>query len=320
MRKIILFFSILCFALIGANKRRENPDARISNGTISAHLYLPDTENGYYRGTRFDWAGQISELTYQQHNYFGKWFQRYSPFLHDAIMGPVEAFDPIGFEEAPTGGHFLKIGAGVLEKPAMENYDFAAEYKLLNAGKWQIEKKSDHVRFTQTLNDNDFKYVYTKTVRLVRNQPELVLEHVLKNNGAKTLETNVMDHNFFVIDAQVTGSDFTVTFPYPISSDTTNRTSASISGNNIVLEAGDPADKKFFLENIRGFGPDAADYHFTVKNSKTKAAVTVTADRPIEKMNFWASVRTVCPEPFIHVKVDPGKEFRWSIHYRFHED
>jgi hypothetical protein len=191
---------------------------------------------------------------------------------------------------------------------------------LLNAGTWQIQKKSDQVRFIQTLNDNDFKYVYTKTVRLVRKKPELVLEHVLKNNGSKTLETNVMDHNFFVIDSQTTGSDFTVEFPYAISSDTARRTSASISGNNIMLEAGDPSGKNFFLEDIRGFRANAQDYHFTVKNSKTKAAVTVTADRPIEKMNFWASVKTVCPEPFIHVKVEPGKEFRWSIHYRFHEE
>jgi hypothetical protein len=306
--------------LISANKPIENPDARISNGIISAHLYLPDTENGYYRGTRFDWAGQISELTYKHHSYFGQWFQKYSPFLHDAIMGPVEAFDPIGFEDAPTGGHFLKIGAGVLEKPEMEKYNFAAEYKLLDPGKWKIEKKSDQVKFTQTLNDNDYKYVYTKTVRLIPNKAELVLEHVLKNNGSKALETNAMDHNFFVIDSQPTGADFTVEFPYAISSDTARRTSASFSGNKILLEAGDPSGKTFFLENISGFRADASDYHFTVKNSKTKAAVTVTADRPIEKMNFWASVKTVCPEPFIHVKVEPGKEFRWSIHYRFHEE
>jgi hypothetical protein len=162
--------------------------------------------------------------------------------------------------------------------------------------------------------------VYTKTVRLVPNQPELVLEHVLKNTGNTTLETNVMNHNFFVIDEQRTGADFTVEFPYPVSANTDDATSASINGNNIVLEAGDPSGKKFFLENIRGFSAAAADYHFTVKNTKTKAAVTVTSDQPIEKMNFWASVKTVCPEPYIHVKVEPGKEFRWSIHYRFHEE
>ena len=36
------------------------PQAQISNGTVRATVYLPDAEKGYYRGTRFDWAGVIA--------------------------------------------------------------------------------------------------------------------------------------------------------------------------------------------------------------------------------------------------------------------
>src|SRR5262245_41916524 len=70
----------------------EPPQAEITNGIVRARLYLPDPQDGYYRGTRFDWSGQISRLEYKGHNYFGKWFDRYDPKLHDAIMGPVEEF------------------------------------------------------------------------------------------------------------------------------------------------------------------------------------------------------------------------------------
>ena len=59
---------------------------------VHAKLYLPDAENGYYRATRFDWSGQIASLESQGHNYFGQWFDRYDPKLHDAILGPVEEF------------------------------------------------------------------------------------------------------------------------------------------------------------------------------------------------------------------------------------
>jgi hypothetical protein len=31
------------------------PQAAITNGIISALIYLPDLMTGYYRGTRFDW-------------------------------------------------------------------------------------------------------------------------------------------------------------------------------------------------------------------------------------------------------------------------
>jgi hypothetical protein len=66
------------------------PQAEISNGIVKAKIYLPDATRGYYRGVRFDWAGVVPSLTYQGHEFFGKWFDKYDPFLHDAIMGPVE--------------------------------------------------------------------------------------------------------------------------------------------------------------------------------------------------------------------------------------
>ena len=103
----------------------DNPQAKISNGIVSAGLYLPDAQNGYYRGQRFDWAGQVNSLQYKGHSFFGLWFEKYDPNLHDAIMGPVEAFDPIGYEDAAVGGRFVKIGVGALEKSDNKNNIFA---------------------------------------------------------------------------------------------------------------------------------------------------------------------------------------------------
>jgi hypothetical protein len=68
----------------------DYPEAQIANGVLRINLLLPDARNGYYRGTRFDWSGAISSLQFQGHEYFGKWFDRYDPKIHDAIMGPVE--------------------------------------------------------------------------------------------------------------------------------------------------------------------------------------------------------------------------------------
>jgi len=42
----------------------------------------------------------MASLDYKGHHYFGQWFTEYSPTLHDAILGPVEAFDPVGYNEA----------------------------------------------------------------------------------------------------------------------------------------------------------------------------------------------------------------------------
>ena len=83
---------VLCLFAVATVAAADFPSVAISNGQIRARIMLPDAERGYYRGTRFDWSGQIESLEYNGHNYFGQWFPKYDPKLHDAIMGPVEEF------------------------------------------------------------------------------------------------------------------------------------------------------------------------------------------------------------------------------------
>ena len=313
----ILAITVVLALFFTSTPRTENPQAKISNGIINATLYLPDTANGYYRGTRFDWAGQISDLRYKGHSYFGLWFDKYDPYLHDAIMGPVESFDPLGYNGAPAGGSFVKIGIGSLQKPDEKEYFFANDYKVLDYGQWQIKKTADRVTFVHTLKDTGYSYVYKKTVQLVPGEPVLELIHSLKNTGKQTIETNVMNHNFLVIDTQVTSSDFVIEFPFQVGGRRELPNASNIEGRTIIPEDGNPKGKNFYVGDITGYRNDAADYDITVSNRKTGAAVNITADKPFSRLAFWATVKTVCPEPFIHVRADPGKTFTWKITYRF---
>ncbi len=68
------------------------PRAEIHSRFLAAGVYLPDTRNGYYRGTRFDWCGVIYSLQFAGHEFFGEWFDRHDPLRHDAITGPVNVF------------------------------------------------------------------------------------------------------------------------------------------------------------------------------------------------------------------------------------
>src|SRR5579859_7373763 len=114
------------------------PAVEISNGPgrIRAQLLLPNPDTGYYRGTRFDWSGVIASLEYKGHNYYGKWFDKYDPKTHDAIMGPVEEFrtndSALGYEQAKPGETFIKIGVGVLRKPDEPAYKFSSPYEIVN--------------------------------------------------------------------------------------------------------------------------------------------------------------------------------------------
>ena len=69
---------------------------------------------------------------------------------------------------------------------------------------------------------------------------------------------------------------------------------------------------------LRGFGETAKDYDVRIENRKSGAGVRISGDLPIEKLIFW-SIRTVaCPEPYVHLKIEPGREFRWRIAYEFY--
>jgi hypothetical protein len=184
-------------------------------------LLLPDAQNGYYRGTRFDWSGAISSLQFKGHEYFGKWFDRYDPKIHDAIMGPVEEFLSngmgLGYEEAKPGESFVKIGVGALRKPEEPAFRQFATYDITDSGKWTVNKGSDFVEFTHELSDTlGYAYVYKKTVRLAPGKPEMVLEHKLRNTGKKPITTSVYEHNFYMLDHQPAGPEYTVRFPFPV--------------------------------------------------------------------------------------------------------
>ena len=254
MTSRFLVFFLLGFVSLAA----DPPQAEISNGLVRAKLYLPDAQDGYYRATRFDWSGVISSLEYKGHNYFGKWFERYDPKIHDAIMGPVEEFltngAGLGYTEAKAGESFVRIGVGAARKPEEPRYRQFVTYEITDNGKWTVRKGADWVEFTHELQDTSgYAYIYRKTVRLTEGKPEMVLEHSLKNTGRKTIETSVYNHNFYVIDGQPTGPDVVVKFPFEVRAPANFRSLAETRGKEARIPPGTAAGPDR-AERSRGLG------------------------------------------------------------------
>jgi len=314
---IFCLISLSAYFLISAVTDRKPPYATITNGLIHAGLYLPDTNKGYYRAARFDWSGIISDLEYGDHHYYGQWFPKYDPKINDAIMGPVEAFDPIGFEDAKSGETFLKIGVGELIRPDSMPYNFMRYYGIANSGKWNVKTSTDGVEFRQVLKGRAHSYEYTKMIKLEKGKPVMVISHTLKNTGDKTIETSVFDHNFFVIDSQLTGDGFVITFPC-VPKEKVNvelEDYARLQNNQLIFLKSLNGRSVSFKDITNGNG---ADYNIIVENHNTGAGVKITADRGISKLVFWSWTKTVCPEPYIKINVQPGATFTWSINYEYY--
>lgn len=317
--KSLTLLIIVTSLIISAMQKDDFPVAEISNGILSGKLYLPDTEKGYYRGTRFDWAGVIPSLRFSGHEYFGQWFEKYSPTIHDAIMGPVDGFTPIDFNGAKPGDTFLMIGIGMLVKPDDKPWTFAREYEVADHGKWEVKTGREQVRFIHTLKSSDYSYVYEKEVKLVKNSPVMVISHRLKNNGKKSLETPVYNHNFFVIDGQPVGPGYSATWPFRVSGTFRDGPGMVVfNENGFTLNRNIGKSETIYTAGLTGFGTSSKDYDIRLENSTTGAGVRITCDKPLLKMVFWACPTTFCPEPYITVKADPGKEFSWDITYEFY--
>ena len=47
-------------------------------------------------------------------------------------------------------------------------------------------------------------------------QPQMTIEHLLKNTGTKPIVTNVYNHNFMTLDRQPPGPDYEISFPFQL--------------------------------------------------------------------------------------------------------
>lgn len=315
----------------------EVPQCHLSNGVLKLAIDLPDSERGFYRGTRFDWSGVIASLEYAGYRYYGPWFSKTDPTVIDfvyrdsdivagpcsAITGPVEEFSwegkALGYDEAKQGGTFLKIGVGVLRKPNEEKYNPYKLYDIVDHGKWSVKTESDRAEFTQEVHDpaSGYGYRYTKVVRLVNGKPEMVLEHTLVNIGSRPIQTSVYDHNFLVLDGQPPNPDFSIKFPFPLKAEAQlNPDLAAIEGNRFIyrkmLEGRDTV-----ATGLSGFGPTPADYRIEIENRKVGAGMRITGNRPLSRLYLWSIRSVLSIEPYIDMTIAPGSSFDWKYTYDY---
>ena len=261
--------------------------AEISGSRIRATLYLPDPASGYYRGTRFDWSGVIASLQWDGHEYFGQWFERYDPTLHDAITGPVEEFltgdSSLGYAEAKPGETFVRIGIGaVRRKPTREPYKRFETYDIVDPGKWTIANGAGWIEFTHELGDTGgYAYVYTQARQRERRHAgarALTAATPAARASRRASTTTTSSRSI----GETTGPDFVVRFPFAPRPQRSfeRRRRGSRQRRRLPAPVRGEADDLLRARRLRR---DARDHDFSMENRKTGAGVRVTGDRPIRE-------------------------------------
>ncbi|MGI4756144.1 MAG: hypothetical protein ACRYGF_04760 [Janthinobacterium lividum] len=304
----------------GTLPHSDHPKALLRSGALSATVFLPDAQSGYYRGPRFDWGGIVGCASLNGHAFFGEWFDRYEPTISDAVTGPAEEFrhptSELGYEEAAPGGLFLKIGVGVLRRVDAKPYFFGTSYPIVNGGQWTVKKSKSSVTFRQEVHSAiGYAYVYEKTLTLDGRGNVLTLTHTLRNLGGKPLDTAVYNHDFFMLDHQPIGPGMELRLPFVPVPDNPLPPSAEIDGKTIRVVA--PLEPRHGLgAYITGFSDQPSDFDFIFEDKLHGLGVEESSDSPLVKMYLWATQKTFCPEGYVGIHVAPGAAQSWTMRYR----
>lgn len=315
------FWSLITVLILGGSAHAADyPKFEIKSNQLRVNVYLPDSEKGYYRGTRFDWAGVLGPIEFGGHTLFTPWKDTHDPTNNDDIVGPVDEFGhdlPLGYRDAKIGEPFVKIGVGELEKPKEEKYSFFNKYRILKPGTWNVLRDgTSRIEFTQELTSvRGMAYKYVKSIRV--DSSILELDYMLRNTGTRPISTDVYNHNFFNVDADPVGPNYRFEFPFVVKApQPRERFAELVTLDGKKLSFRKPLDQGTVFATLTGHGPEQKA-GFIFRHAKSKLAVHVSGTAPLSKMNFWGMSRTICPEPFHEFKIPPGGEVTWRWRYDF---
>jgi hypothetical protein len=314
--RISLLFLLLAAPVFAA----DPPSHTMKSDQLTLKVFLPDSTNGMYRGTRFDWSG-IFSVEFGKHKLFGPWSSNTDPTNHDSLVGPAEEFgmnrNPPNYDDAKVGERFLKIGVGELEKPKEEKYQFYHNYKIAKAGTWIVDRTNTETVFSQTVQtESGYGYAYTKTLTL--SGSTICIAHVLENKGKKTIHTDHYNHNFFNVDGDDVGKNYELEFPFAVAANKPAERFAELvklDGKKFTFTGA--LDRGSIYSELVGYSKEATDTGVTMKHTPTGVNVRMTGDRPLAKFNVWGIKSTICPEPFLEFQLEAGQTAKWSWNYEF---
>ncbi len=309
------------------------PHVILEDGGVKFTLYKADATHGFYRGTRFDHAGVFGHVEFAGHKIFGPWKGSHDPTNHDDIVGPCDEFGiekALGYDDAKVGGTFLKIGVGVLERPKEEKYSFANKYKVVKPLEWKVSEVEGATIPIQIWgaeqSANGYGYRFTKVLtahenpRRVVRSPVIRLEYVLKNTGEKRITTDFYNHNFFNVDADPIGPNYSFAFPVDVKAkDLKGKFGDLVELNDKAFRFKDKLPSgEFVMAELTGFDPkDEKHRTFEMRHKPSGVTVKVQHSYPFAKFNVWGIKTTICPEPYMAIDLKPGEEMKWSITYTF---
>lgn len=267
----------------------------------------------FYRGSRFDWNGFITQITLDgKHTFCVPESQESGKGSGGlGLCGEFGIDNAIGYDEISVNDYFPKIGVGLLKKTDTLPYDFFRPYEYIPQNSNVIIVK-DAVSFSyQASIHNGYAYEYHKSISISGNQ--IKIAYLLNNNGTKKINTTEYCHNFIGINSENVSSRYSLKMPSDICM-IKNQGELCIK-DNIITWPNSLMNKEFYCHaqgNHKNRGPSWELY-----NSNAGVGVREIDNFLVSKFALWGYQHVISPETFINIELDQGQTITWTREYEF---
>ncbi len=294
-----------------SNRKFDSTPIKLENELLRLDIQTPGNP---YRGSRFDWTGQIVQVTYMNKHSFCTTELINGQLINEKGRGLYNEFgidQAVGYDDCPVGGKFPKIGVGLLTKDSNKPYDFFHNYEIQRYSfPYSVEK--DKVQFFCEAEENKHEYSFQLEKQIQLNRNSFTINYTLRNKGSKTIRTNEYVHNFLSINNKNISSDYKLSFPFKVNPQKFNQ----LVDPNDILDINDESltwksvpTVPFFIAGLNG------DYNgkgsWSLINVKENVGIKETTSFNVRKMNLWGNTHVVSPELFVNIIVPPESEYSW---------
>jgi hypothetical protein len=326
--KPVLFALVAAVALqssgyaIAQDDPAAYPHRVLRNDTgMRVMVMLVDKDKGFYRGTRFDWAGHIAQAKYRGHTFFGLWRTPHDPTNYEHGAGPCDEFGiekPPGYDQAKPGEPFLKVGVGLLKRIDEKPYHFSTRYPVLDGGRWNqgfVGNREIGITFQHELRTEiDWGYRYTKSIQTEDDQPAFTISRRLKNIEGNDIKTAAYNHNFIRIDDELIGPSYELELSEELKAKV--EPPARFDGRRLTFTDKVEKPLMIYFEKWPADRTRTIPFTITITNRRTGGRMAIEHQFPLSELRLWVSPTAICPEPFLDIDLSPAKSIAWMTTYR----
>jgi hypothetical protein len=169
--------------------------------------------------------------------------------------------------------------------------------------------------------DGRLGYRLRYRVALVRGKAAVRLTRTLTNLGSQPLRTEHYCHNFLQIDGDGAGPAYRLDLSFAAVAEEKFAAGAKESGLRIegqTLSIAVPVapGKAVYAPLLPARPGKKVTSDFTLRNIRTGASLQATHKGPdAVRFAFYAAEGSLCPEPFLDIRLAPGKKQTWETTY-----